>query len=134
MNIENELLRAKEELNIQRENDYSVAINGLNTFEVSTDKFVEIAGGTARLWSLQTAYDSLFVDLSETSGSVKQADGSLVECTKAEWDTLFSLMRAKGKELFAKNETLIVYISMLDDTKTMAQVWNTTFDNVVLPG
>jgi len=135
MDIANELLRAKEELNTQREGDYSVALNGTNIFEVSTDKFVTIDNGVSRLWSLTTAYDSMFLDLEtpETEGSVKQADGSLVVCTQAEWDTLFILMRAKGRELFIKNEILIAMIDALTEDNTMDEVWNTTYENVVIP-
>jgi hypothetical protein len=131
MEVSQELIRAQEVLNQERDNAYHAALRGINTFEVSTDKFVVMEGGTERLWSLQTAYESLFVDpdVPELNGNIKQADGSLIDCTVAEWDSLMKLMREAGKNLFIKNETLIYKISILTDSSTMSEVWNTTWDN-----
>jgi len=131
MELSQELIRAKNTLSDSREMAYQEALKGDNTFEVSEGKTVTMVGGTERLWSLQTAYDSLFVDLEtpELDGKIKQSDGSLVDCTRAEWDSLFEQMRAKGKEYFVKNETLIYRISILTEENTMSEVWTTTWEN-----
>jgi len=119
-----ELVRAKKELNLKREADYSNALNGNNSIivgketvdEVEVDKVVTVCGGTERLVSLQVAYDTQFVDGTGTILSVKQADGSLVDCTQAECDELFKLMRAKGKEYFKKMKLLKLKLMQLQRT------------------
>ena len=125
-------MELSQELNTQRESEYSIALNGTNIFEVSTDKFITISGGTERLWSLQTAYDSLFIDpdIPEVDGNVKEEDGTLINCTLAEWDELLKLMRASGKAFFNKNETLYAQINALVETDSFDSIWETTWDNM----
>ena len=124
MFVGEELLRAKKELNTMREASYYNALNGENTFEVNTDKEVIISGGASRLASLQDAYNAMFVDAVSETATVKQADGSLITCTQSEWDVLMKLMRAKGKESFIKNETLIAQIEAVTDAMTFAEIWS----------
>jgi len=134
METSQELIRAKQTLYDQLDVAYKIALGGANTFEVATDKFVTITGGSETLWTLQDAYASLFTDpdVPETDGAVKQADGSLVMCSREEWNTLMKLMRLEGRQLFIKNETLLAMIDALVVTDTFAKIWDTTWENLIL--
>ena len=124
------LLIAKQELNADRKSKYDLAKDGVNVFTVSEGKTVTISGGEERLTNLKFAYDSLFVHASEVDGNVKQADGTLVNCTKAEWDELIRLMTLKGGDLFRQNETLIAQIDALTVDNTLTEIYSTIWENL----
>lgn len=130
INVDQEFNRIIEMLNDEAIAEYTTSMDNDNTFEVSTDKFVTISGGINRLYSLQTAYQSLFVDNTATEGRVKQADGTLVMCSKDEWDVLLKAMRDKGSELFSKRETLLAQIDALTIDSTLSTILNTVWANV----
>jgi hypothetical protein len=136
MEVSQELEKAKDVLNNERETAYRNALHGDIAIDIDeAGKLVTVNGGLDNLWSLQTAYESLFVDpdVPEIDASLKQADGSLVRCTQAEWEHLLKAMRNFGKNLFIKNEVVIAYIGMLTVDNTMAEVWNTTWENIDVP-
>jgi len=118
-----ELVRAKKELTIKREVDYSNALNGNNTFVIGVDKEVIVCGGTDRLVSLQIAYDAQFIDDTNDVLAVKQADGSLVDLSQSECDELLKLMRTKGKEYFGKNEALKAQIDAITEDSVFKDIW-----------
>ena len=134
MELVAELERAKIVLNEDRSVKYKQEMDGENTFEVSEGKFITVVGGQEKHLDLRDAYDSLFVDpdVPATEGGVKQADGTLTNCTQAEWDVLLKEMRMGGRILFEKSETLATMIDALVDTDTFETIWNTTWENLVL--
>jgi len=135
METSQELVRAKQTLNDAREAAYRNALQGDIAISVNETTEVVVSGGLENLWSLQTAYESLFVDpeVPEVDASVKQADGGLVRCTKAEWEIMLKFMRNFGKNLFIKNEVVIATIAGLTEANTMSEVWGTTWDNIDVP-
>jgi hypothetical protein len=135
MDTANELLRAKEELTGQRIVAYQEAMNGVHSYEVSPGKNLLIAGGVNTLVFLQSGYEAHFVDpdVPKTEASIMQVDGSYITCTAEEWTTLLKAMRAKGNELFGKNEKLTGEIEALSEDDSFKKIWDTTFENTVYP-
>lgn len=135
MEVSQELQKAKDILNNEREIAYRSALQGNIEIEVSAGKSVIINGGLDNLWSNQTAFESLFIDpdVPEVEANIKQADSTLIKCTKAEWVVMLKYMRNFGKNLFIKNEVVISHIAALTIDNTMAEVWNTTWENITTP-
>lgn len=132
MNTQNELLRAKEELTKQRLATYSNLFNGVYSYEVSPGKTLMIGGGINVLVFLQSGYEAHFndPDVPALSAKIQQVDGTYTDCLKSEWETLFKAMRAKGSEIFSKNEALTIAIAGLTESDSFATIWGTTFENM----
>ncbi len=135
MEVSQELQKAKDVLYQECDVAYREALNGNIAVTLGGGKEVVVNGGLYNLWSLQAAYESLFIDPStpETDASVKQADGGLIRCTKAEWEYILKFMRGYGKTLFIKNEVVLSTIKVLTVDNTMTEVWGTTWENISVP-
>jgi len=137
MEVSQELQKAKDVLNTEREAAYRNALNGEIMIPVSEGKTVTVAGGLENLWSLQTAYEAMFIDPApedvRDDATVKQADSSLIYCTEPEWAAMLKYMRGYGKYLFVRNEAIIATIEALTVDKTLTEVWNTTWANIDIP-
>ncbi len=121
MTAEDKLIEIKSDKTGAVSSAYSEAKVSTYEYEVSEDKVLSLNGGSDRLHALSDAFDALH-DVSDTSGFVEQADGSLVDCTVAEWEELLRLMRAKGRELYGKQLGLLATIKGLTIDSSIADI------------